>query len=266
MEGEIFAALVAVAIAAGCIDTLAGGGGLLVVPALLAAGLQPQATLATSKLQATAGSLTASLTFLRRGEVRLRDMAPAIAFSFAGSALGTGAITLLDAAFLRHVVPILLIAIALYTLFGRIGPTKTRPPRLGKLPFAGVFGLGLGFYDGFFGPGTGSFWAAAYVAFRGYDLRRATVETKLVNCASNVASLLIFAASGQVVWLLGLAMALGQFIGARAGALMVLGSGARLIRPLLVVMSLAITIRPIAADPDTLLRVLAVGLWHWLFG
>jgi uncharacterized membrane protein YfcA len=262
MDLLVTSALVVTAAAGGFVDTIAGGGGLLVLPALLAAGLPPQAALATSKLQASVGIVTASVTFLRRGEVRLQEVWPGIVGSFVGGTIGALAIERMNADFLRQIIPVLLIAIAIYMLFAKRVLEREasidHPALLGPLVFGLVLGLGLGFYDGFFGPGTGSFWAIAHVALRGFDLRRATVHTKLVNAASNIAALLAFIAGGSVVWGLGLAMAVGQFAGARLGAHLVLGRGSALIRPMLVIMSLAITARILATDPDNFLRVGAV--------
>lgn len=257
MGYDVIAGLVAAALLGGFVDTIAGGGGLIVVPALFAAGLPPQLAFGTSKLQASAGSFSASATFIGRKEIRILDVWPAIVASFIGSICGTLLIERLGAELLRQVVPLMLITIALYTLFSArltrqlAGEAK---PLVGPTPFSIGAGLTLGAYDGFFGPGTGSFWAIAYVLFRGYDLRRATVNTKLVNCASNVASLIVFAFAGHVIWVLGLMMAVGQFIGARLGAHMVLSKGTGLIRPLLVIMSLGITARIVWTDPQNWIR------------
>ncbi len=101
----------------------------------------------------------------------------------------------------------------------------------------------IGFYDGFFGPGTGSFFAIAFVTLRGFELRRATASTKVLNFTSNVAALIFFAIGGAPVWAVGLSMAVGQFLGARLGSNLVMAKGARLVRPLIVVMSTAISVR-----------------------
>jgi uncharacterized membrane protein YfcA len=112
---------------------------------------------------------------------------------------------------------------------------------VGEGLFALIFGLTLGFYDGFFGPGTGSFWVLALVALQGDGLIKATAKTKLVNFTSNIVSLFVFILGGQVVWTVGLAMAIGQLIGGRVGASLVLSRGASIVRPMLVIVSLAIT-------------------------
>ncbi len=250
LSAEILAALFAVAIVAGFIDSIAGGGGLIAVPALFAAGLPPAQVLGTSKLQGSFGSISASVTFLRRGEIKLRDMVLPIACTFCGAVAGALVVQALDPGFLRDVIPVLLILMALYILLARKAGDIESARKIGPVLFAVVVGFGLGFYDGFFGPGAGSFWALAYVGLQGYSLRRATAATKVVNATSNVASLAIFALGGAVVWSAGLTMGAGQWIGANLGARLVMRKGAALVRPLLVVMSLAITARLLWTNPE----------------
>ncbi|MCX8501620.1 MAG: TSUP family transporter [Alphaproteobacteria bacterium] len=260
----------AVAGMAGLIDTIAGGGGLLTVPSLLAAGLSPAATLATNKGQSVFGSAMASLTFLRSGlktgEIVWRRFLPGMGFCLIGAFLGALTVSLLQIRFLNQLVPILLIAIAVYTLCRREASEQASHALVPRRVFTPVFGTGLGFYDGFFGPGTGAFWVAALVGLRGAKLREATVETKFYNFASNLGSLVVFVAAGHMVWLIAATMAIGQIIGARIGAGLVLRKGSRLIRPILVVMSLGITARLIAVDSDNWLRQGAVYLWQLIIG
>lgn len=245
MEFELttLALLLGAAFVAGVIDAIAGGGGLITVPALLATGMPPAMALATNKLQASFGSLTATLYFLRKGLIDLRAMRLAIVCTFAGSVLGTALVQHLDSALLRALLPFLLMLFALYFLLSpRLGDDDTRR-RLGAPAFALLIGTGVGFYDGFFGPGTGSLFALAFVALAGYGIRKATAHTKLLNFVSNFASLLAFIIGGQVVWLAGLAMAAGQLLGAALGARLVVSRGAALIKPLLVTVSLAVSAR-----------------------
>ncbi len=240
---ELCALLIFVGAAAGFIDAIAGGGGLLTLPVLMATGLSPIQALATNKLQGSFGTLTASLNFVHKGELHLRPLLPAIVCTFAGSAAGTVAVQVLEAQLLSRLVPVMLIAFSLYFLFSpRIGDTDAHR-RMGGWAFALLIGFALGFYDGFFGPGTGSFFAVAYVALLGYSLRRATAHTKVLNFTSNIASLMFFVAAGHVVWTLGLSMGIGQVGGAWAGSHMVVRHGTRLIRPLLVMVSLAISLK-----------------------
>ncbi|WMC11789.1 TSUP family transporter [Oceanimonas pelagia] len=231
------------ALLAGFIDAIAGGGGLITVPALLATGMPPTMALATNKLQSCFGSFSASFYYLRRGLIDWRIMKWAVACTFVGSMLGTLLVQRIDASVLEKVLPFLLAAFALYFLFSpRVGD-EDRSRRLGVIPFALVVGTGVGFYDGFFGPGTGSFFALGFIALAGYSMGKATAHTKLLNFTSNFASLLFFMLGGQVVWIAGLAMAGGQFLGARLGSRMVVTRGTRMIRPMLVTVSLVMSAR-----------------------
>ena len=240
--------LVAVAGLAGMIDAIAGGGGLLALPAILWAGLPPVQALATNKLQGSFGTLTASYNFIRRGEIDLRRLRIPILMTFIGSASGTLAVQRLGSDLLNQIVPALLIAFALYFLFSpRIGDQDAHH-RISHGLFGLLIGFSLGFYDGFFGPGTGSFFAAAFVLLLGYNLRRATAGTKVLNFTSNIASLIFFSLAGQVVWQVGLPMGLAQMAGAWIGSHLVIRHGTRLIRPLLVIVSLAISIKLLLSD------------------
>ena len=240
---EVLLLLFAVGGVAGFVDSIAGGGGLLSVPALLAAGLAPTAALATNKVQSSFGAGSAAWNYARRGAVRPRDLAPAIATTFVGAAGGTILVQQVDPGVLETVLPFLVLAIAVYFLVRPDAGEVSRTARIGRGPFAATAAPAIGFYDGFFGPGTGSFFALSFVTLRGHDLTRATAHTKVLNLTSNVAALAFFALGGAPVWTVGLVMAVGQFTGARLGSNLVLARGARLVRPLLVVVSVAISIR-----------------------
>ncbi|ATZ12125.1 sulfite exporter TauE/SafE family protein [Erwinia amylovora] len=226
-----------VALLAGFIDSIAGGGGLLTVPALLAAGLSPAQALATNKLQSVGGSFSASLYFIRRKAVNLREQRLNIALTFVGSLAGALLVQHVRGDILRQLLPLLVIAIGLYfLLMPRIGE-EDRQRRLHGLPFALVAGGCVGFYDGFFGPGAGSFYALAFVTLCGYNLAKSTAHAKVLNFTSNLGGLLLFMLGGKVVWLVGLVMLAGQVCGARLGARMVLSKGQKLIRPMIVIVS-----------------------------
>lgn len=228
-----------VALLAGFIDTLAGGGGLLTLPALMLAGLAPVNALATNKLQGTFGSGMATLTLLR-----LRRFSPAalrrpFAWSLVGAAAGTALVQVMHTQALQILVPVVLAVIAVYFLLTPGAGRVARAPRLkGPLYERTVVPL-IGFYDGFFGPGTGSFFSLAEVALRGRDLITATAHAKAFNFASNIASLTVFVLGGKVLWLSGATMILGQLVGAWLGSHAILRGGHRLIRPLIVLMCLA---------------------------
>lgn len=227
---EILALLVGVAFLAGYIDTIAGGGGLLVIPALLAAGVPPAAALATNKLQASGGSLTASLYFIRRGLISPRRIGPAVAFAFIGALSGGWLLLQVDANLLKRVVPFLLVGVAIFLLVSPSLGKEQRPQRLSVAAFAVTAALGIGFYDGFLGPGTGMLLALAGVGLLGLNLVDATANAKVLNFASNIAALLLFSLLGEVLWLLGSLMLVGQVLGGYLGARTALKGGQKLIR------------------------------------
>jgi len=240
LDPWLYGPLTALAVLTGCIDAIAGGGGLLTLPALIYAGLPPHVMLGTNKLQSAMGATVATARYHRAGLFVLRASLPATAAAFIGAGAGALVIQHFDAHVLSLVVPLLLMASALYTLLSPRMDDTPREPRLserGYLPVAG----GIGFYDGFFGPGTGQFFASTLVGLRGLGLTRATGFTKLLNLASNAASLVVFALGGQVIWLLGVCMGAGSMAGAVIGTRLATRYGAALIRPLLVTASLGLT-------------------------
>lgn len=243
MSYELLALLFFIAMLAGFIDSIAGGGGLLTVPALLAVGLPPASALATNKLQSTGGSFSASLYFIRERMVDLKQQKFAITCAFIGSALGTLSVMHIQADFLKLLLPILTISVGLYFLLSPTIGENDRKSRLTVIQFALLPALAIGFYDGFFGPGAGSFYALAYITLAGFNLTKATAHTKVLNFTSNLAGLIFFIVGGEVVWSIGLVMLVGQFIGARLGAKMVIAKGRKLIRPMLITVSTIMSIK-----------------------
>jgi uncharacterized membrane protein YfcA len=227
-------ALFATGVVAGFVDSIAGGDGLITLPALLSLLPDPQLALGTNKLQATFGSGSAAGHYAHGGVVDLRDCGRGCAVTFLGAALGTLAVRSLDTQFLKVAVPLLLIAVAAYTWRRPQLGQQERAAKIARWQFDVLFGLLLGFYDGFFGPGVGTFWTMAFVVCLGFNLTRATGYTKAVNFASNVCSLLIFLAAGKVDFAAGGSMGLGQLIGARFGSRMVLCGGTSFIRPVFI--------------------------------
>jgi uncharacterized protein len=231
------------ALAAGFVDSIAGGGGMITLPVLLSFGLNPQDALGTNKLQATFGSATASVHFARAGAVQLRESVRGFGITFVSAAVGTLVVRQIDPAYLRVAIPALLVVIAIYMLVHPTLGAEDVRPKMRRSAFDAVFGLMLGFYDGFFGPGTGTFWTMSFMLFLGFNMTRATASTKVMNFASNIASLLFFAVGGNVLFVAGTVMGVGQLIGARIGAGMVLTRGVKFIRPLFLTVVLIITLR-----------------------
>jgi len=233
--------LFAAGLLSGLIDAIAGGGGLISVPALLWAGLPVQVALGTNKLQAACGTLLAVTRYARAGWIDWSDVRLAVGVTFVFAALGSWAVTQLDKNLLKAIVPWLLLAVAIYALLSpRLG-LQRKAAKVSGTSFALGGGSLLGFYDGFFGPGTGSFWTIALLSLRGYELTRATAYTKVVNLTSNVASLLVFLVAGSVVFKLALVMIAGQLIGARLGSGLVLKHGAPFVRVVFLVVVFALT-------------------------
>lgn len=240
---ELFVALFFVAMLAGWIDTLAGGGGLLVLPSLLIAGVPPVQALATNKCQGFVGTLTATLTLLLKRQLPTKNLWKLMAWTALGSMLGTLLIQLIDTQWLQWAVPVLLLCVAAYfALVPNLGAKETTP-KMTERTWARTLVPSIGFYDGFFGPGTGSFFAASGVVARGKTLIDATVIAKPLNFTSNIASLVLFALGGQVLWLLGFVMMAGQVIGAIIGAHSIFWGGAKLIRPLVIIMCVTMSAR-----------------------
>ena len=236
--------LFCVALIAGFINAIAGGGGLLSIPILMWAGLPPTVVLATNKLQACGGSFFASWYFVRKGVVKLDEIKLPFACAFLGSIIGTIVVQKVDATLLTSTLPFLILAIGGYFLFSKdIVAEQARQQVLSPTIFAFTIALLLGFYDGFFGPGTGSFLTLAFVALGGFNLIKATAHAKVLNFASNIAALISFAITGQVLWMVGLVMLIGQALGATLGSKMVLTHGAKFIRPLMVTVSIAMSVR-----------------------
>ena len=226
---------------AGFVDSIAGGGGLITLPVLLSFGLSPPEALGTNKLQSTFGSGSAAWHYAEAKAVPLRDCARGFALSFFGAALGALAVQQVDPSFLRRLIPILLLAVAAYTLLKPQLGEKDLQPRMPHGRFDLVFGLTIGFYDGFFGPGTGTFWTMAYMLALGFNMTRATGYTKVMNFASNLSSLALFLAGGKVLFTAGLTMGVGQWLGARLGSRMVIARGTKFIRPIFITVVLALT-------------------------
>ncbi|KAB7614353.1 TSUP family transporter [Amylibacter sp. SFDW26] len=239
----IYAALIAVAFVAGAIDAIAGGGGLLVLPALLLAGIPPLEALATNKIQGLFGTGSATLTFARKGLLDLKTEFPYAIACFIGSVIGAILATRLPTEFLRMMMPIVLIAIAIYFLFQKNLSDEDRKSYVSPFLMGFMVLPMVGFYDGIFGPGAGSFYMLALVSLGGFGILKATARTKFMNFASNVGGAVSFAIAGAVIWPIGLAMAFGQVLGANIGAKLAINNGAKLIRPLLVVMCIALAIK-----------------------
>ena len=213
-----------------------GGGGLLVVPAMLLYGMTPAMALGTNKLQASFGCGSAAWQFARQGNIRWHQVAFGVLWCFLGASVGTIMIMHLDPDDLRRLIPWIILIIIAYMLLAKDAGHVTQHARLPPRTFFFVFGTLLGFYDGFFGPGTGSFWVVAMIVLLGWNIKKATMHAKIYNFSSNLFSLLWFMLGGHIHYIIGLGLSIAGIIGARIGAALVIRNSTRFIRPCFITM------------------------------
>lgn len=219
---------------AGFIDSIVGGGGLILVPVLFSVfpGAAPATLFGTNKSASVWGTAAATVQFSRKVEMRWHALGVAALLAFAGSLAGAWTVTRIPGDFLRRLLPFILIALLAYTL-ARKDMGRHHTPRFsgrGEIAATGAIGLALGFYDGFFGPGTGSFLVFLFVRWLGYDFLNASASAKLLNTMTNLGALVLFAAKGHVWWHFGIAMAVANVAGSLLGARVALRHGAGFVR------------------------------------
>ena len=235
--------LVGAAFLAGFVDAIAGGGGLITLPALLLAGASPIEALSTNKVQGSFGAATAALYYARAGKVDLREQrVPAIVALGAGL-LGALLATRLPTETLHLIIPLILIGVALFFALKTGLSDEDRVQRIRPEVFTAFFVPLIGTYDGMIGPGAGAFYMIGFVTLAGYGILKATAHTKLLNFSSNIGGLLIFAIFGATWWMTGIVMGIAQIAGATLGARLAVRVGANVIRPLLVITSVALALR-----------------------
>ena len=225
---------------AGYIDTIAGGSGMITLPAYLMAGLPPHFALGTNKFSGTLCVGNAARIFIKKRIFQPRYWPAAIIATFCGGAIGTLLVQLVSSSFLRTLLPFILFALGIYVAVPKkyAGPAQThfRPhPRSSS-----IMGLLLGFYDGFIGPGAGSFWVVALMGVYKIHLVEATAVAKLMNFLSSLAALIVFIIFGKVYYGLGLAVGVAMMIGSFLGAHSAIRWGAAFVRPLFLVIVFSI--------------------------
>jgi uncharacterized membrane protein YfcA len=241
LEFNTYVILFIAAFLASLIDSIAGGGGLLTTPAMLLVGINPLNTLATNKFQSCFGTFTSTYNYYKNGLLTEPKRFLYFFLSFGGSMIGTYLVSRISNELLESIIPILLISAAVFFILNR-GPSTSN--KSSSLFFIfNVIVILIGFYDGFFGPGTGSFFVLAFVIIKGISIMEATAITKLLNFASNFAAFLIFALKGYVIWELGLIMAVAQIGGANLGSRFAISNGEKVVRPVLVIVSILLSIR-----------------------
>jgi hypothetical protein len=237
------ALLVVASFVAGTVDAIAGGGGLVTLPALLAAGLPPALALGTNKGQSVFGSGAALLRYARAGLVDGRVARVTFPAGLLGSLGGAALVLLVPPAMLRPVVLALLVVVAAVLAFRPAAPSGPRASAHRSPSVAAAIALVIGAYDGFFGPGTGTFLIFGFVIFFGAGMREASADAKVVNFASNLAAVALFASRGLVAWNVALPMAAGQFAGGLAGAHLAVRGGDRLVRWVVLLVVLALVVK-----------------------
>ena len=235
----IMIVLTAISFIAGFIDTLAGGGGLITVPALLVVGLPPAVALGTNKFQACVGEVNASIHFIKKKRIDFKRLTYGLIFTGIGTTAGTILVQIMHQGIARKIIPVLLLVVILYTIFSPKVKDQDVQARLSDAMFFPIFGLLIGFYNGFLGPGTGSFWVFVLMLLLGLNIVNATMYAKPLNFMGNFLSLIWFIVGGSVYYSLAIAMSVGQLAGSKLGAHMVITKGRQLIRPLYLTMVIA---------------------------
>ena len=242
--------LVVVAVAsclAGFVDAVVGGGGLILVPALFATypNAVPATLFGTNKGGAIWGTAWAAVNFARRVTLARATMAWGMGGALAGSFFGAWVVTLVSAGPLKRALPFVLLAILVYTIAKKQLGREHTPRMAGSAEAvaAGLIGLAIGFYDGFFGPGTGSFFVFLFVRILGYDFLHASAAAKMLNTATNLAALVLFAATGHVWWHIAAVLAVANVAGSLMGTRLALARGAGFVRVVFIVVVSALILK-----------------------
>jgi len=223
------------AMVAGFVDTLVGGGGLITLPALMMAGIPPIFALGTNKLQSVVGTGTASFVMFRRKKVSFKSVRGLMLAAFIGSIIGTIGVQFITTDVLNIIIPLVIFLIAVYFTLSPNQTSVVQDVRMSEGTYTTRVVPSIGFYDGMFGPGTGSFYVLSGVSLQGQEIIEATAIAKTLNFATNLASLLVFIFFGKIIWLVGGVMMLGQVIGASIGARTLLTINPELLRYLVIV-------------------------------
>ncbi len=227
------------------VDSIAGGGGLISVPAYFAVGFPAHFTLGTNKFSSSCSSLTSTIRFTKSGKTDKDILKRILPFTFLGAVTGVKTVLLLDSNILKPMVLILLLGVGIYSFFSKSIGMEDNFDGVNKkiLIIGSIFAFFMGFYDGFFGPGAGSFMIFGLIKIFGFDFVRASGNAKAMNLTSNMASLLMFAINGKIYYLMGIPMALFMILGAYFGSKLAIKEGAKFIKPIFVTMSLIVAVK-----------------------
>ncbi len=229
------------------VDAIVGGGGLITTPALLAIGLPTHLALGTNKFASSAGTISSSYHFYKSGNVNFKMLKYLLPFSLVGSMLGVLAVLAIEPDFLKVLIIILVVVIGTYTVVKKDLGLKNYFSGLTKkkIGLGIILALVLGFYDGFFGPGTGSFLIFGLIHIFGYDFKKASANSKLMNLFSNFTALVLFLINGKILFVIAVPMSISMALGARVGAKLAISKGATFIKPVFVIVSFALVVKMI---------------------
>jgi len=244
LSNQLLLLLFFIAIIAGIVDAIAGGGGLITVPALLLAGMPPLQALGVNRLQAVIGETASFITFLAHKQLNTQGLLLGITATALGAMLGSYSVSLFSENSLKLLLPVLMLGITAYAILSKRlkSPTNSKP-KITTNQFMSLFGLLIGFYNGFFGPGTGSIWMISFVILLGFTIKQASISTKPLNLIGNIISLTFFMSLGYVDYTLGLIMGAGQIIGSLTGSKIVINNGDKIVRPVFISVTLIMTIK-----------------------
>ncbi len=230
------------AIGAGIIDTIAGGGGLITLPALLLAGVPPAFALGTNKLQAAIGEFNASVRFMRHGKIRITMIWQGLLYAVIGSICGAIIVNYMHPHILNKLIPFLTLLVLIYIIFSKRLLKIREKFLISRTTFYCCAGLVIGFYNGFFGPATGSFWIFALMFFLGFDIKKASLYGKPLNFAGNLASVFYFMFINLINYKIAFIMATGQLIGSYIGSNLVIKNDSEFIRPIFIAVVFILTV------------------------
>lgn len=243
MEKIIF--LCAAGFVSAFVDAIAGGGGIISVPAYLLAGIPPHFTLGTNKLSSTAAAFTSSFNFARSGKVNFKVMRYLAPFTLIGAVLGVNTVVKINQKYLNILVLILILAVGIYSLFSNTLGAKDDFKGITKknILLGILLSFSIGFYDGFFGPGTGSFLMFGLIKIYGFDFVKGAGNARFLNFISNITSLIIFALYKRIYYSIGIIVAVFMIFGARLGSAFAIKKGSKIVKPIFVCMSLAVALK-----------------------
>lgn len=239
------AILLVAAFASGFVDSIAGGGGLISMPAFILTGISPLNMLATVKVQACVGTGFSAYYFIKKGLIKLKECWYFGLFAFVFGALGAKLVSMVPSGRLEFIIPILLLSVSLYVLFSPAVSDIDKKAKLTSLGYGVIFAPLIAAYDGFFGPGSGSFYIITLISLLGMNASKASATAKILNTFSNLGSVSFFIFSGYVLWKIAFLMAILNVLGNLTGARLVFLKGSKIVKPFLLVVSLSVCIKEV---------------------